>query len=540
MSTTAFVNAALFDGHRYLGPSGTLVVTDGQVTGVSQDGPPAGARVVDVAGGLLAPGFVDAHVHAVQGGLERTRCDLSGGSTRADYLELIRTYAEANPDAPWILGGGWAMAAFPGGNPTAADLDTVVPDRPVFLPNRDHHGAWVNTRAMELAGISRETPDPAHGRFERDADGHPTGTLHEGAMHAVTRHVPDTSPEEYYRGLMAGQAYLHSLGVTGWQDAIVGSYAGMDDAGPTYQLAARRNELTAHVVGALWWDRDRGAEQIASLVERRADYTLGRFRATSVKVMQDGVAENGTAALTTPYLDRCGHTTSNRGHSFVDPHALKSYVGHLNTEGFQVHVHGIGDRGVREALDAFEVIPGLDRGRGRHHIAHLQLVHPDDVPRFAELGVAANIQALWACLDDQMAELTLPFIGEERGRWQYPFGDLHRAGVRLVAGSDWPVSTPNPLEAIHVAVNRWAYGEEGPAGSEPFLPEQALDLETAFAAYTSGSAWVNHRDDAGTLAPGQVADLVVLDRDPFAGDPDEIGAAQVVSTWVEGVPVHES
>ena len=540
MSTTAFVNAALFDGHRYLGPSGTLVVTDGQVTGISPDGPPAGARVVDVAGGLLAPGFVDAHVHAVQGGLERTRCDLSGGSTRADYLELIRTYAEVNPDAPWILGGGWAMAAFPGGNPTAADLDTVVPDRPVFLPNRDHHGAWVNTRAMELAGISRETPDPAHGRFERDADGHPTGTLHEGAMHAVTRHVPDTSPEEYYRGLMAGQAYLHSLGVTGWQDAIVGSYAGMDDAGPTYQLAARRGELTAHVVGALWWDRDRGAEQVASLVERRADYTLGRFRATSVKVMQDGVAENGTAALTTPYLDRCGHATGNSGHSFVDPHALKSYVGHLNAEGFQVHVHGIGDRGVREALDAFEVIPGLDRGRGRHHIAHLQLVHPDDVPRFAELGVAANIQALWACLDDQMAELTLPFIGEERGRWQYPFGDLHRAGVRLVAGSDWPVSTPNPLEAIHVAVNRWAHGEEGPAGSEPFLPEQALDLETAFAAYTSGSAWVNHRDDAGTLAPGQVADLVVLDRDPFAGEPDEIGAAQVVSTWVEGVPVHES
>ena len=539
MTTTAFVNAALFDGHRYVGPSGTVVVTGGRITEVGRDGAPAGARVVDVAGGLLAPGFVDAHVHAVQGGLERTRCDLSEGSTREDYLEMVRTYAEANPDAPWILGGGWAMAAFPGGNPTAADLDSVVPDRPVFLPNRDHHGAWVNTRAMAIAGISRETPDPAHGHFERDADGHPSGTLHEGAMHAVTRHVPDTSPDEYYRGLLAGQAYLHSLGVTGWQDAIVGSYAGMDDVGPTYQLAARRGDLTAHVVGALWWDRDRGAEQIASLVERRSDYTHGRFRATSIKVMQDGVAENGTAALTAPYLDRCGHATSNSGHSFVDPEALKKYVGHLDAEGFQVHVHGIGDRGVREALDAFEVIPGIDRGRRRHHIAHLQLVHPDDVRRFAELGVAANMQTLWACLDDQMIDLTLPFIGEERGSWQYPFGDLHRAGARLVAGSDWPVSTPDPLAAIHVAVNRWAYGEEGPAGSEPFLPGQALDLETAFAAYTSGSAWVNHRDDAGTLAPGQVADVVVLDRDPFAGPTDEIGAAQVVSTWVEGVPVHE-
>ena len=538
MTTTAFVNAALFDGHRYLGPSGTVVVTDGRITRVGEGGPPAGARVVDVGGGLLAPGFVDAHVHAVQGGLERTRCDLSEGGTREDYLEQIRTYAAAHPELRWILGGGWAMAAFPGGTPTAADLDSVVADRPVFLPNRDHHGAWVNTRAMEIAGIDRETPDPPHGRFERDADGHPTGTLHEGAMHAVTQHVPDTTPEEYYRGLLAGQAYLHSLGVTGWQDAIVGSYAGMDDAGPTYQLAARRGDLTAHVVGALWWDRDQGSEQIASLVERRADYTVGRFRATSVKVMQDGVAENGTAALTAPYLDRCGHATSNSGHSFVDPQALKKYVGHLDAEGFQVHVHGIGDRGVREALDAFEMLPAVGRARGRHHIAHLQLVHPDDVPRFAELGVAANLQTLWACLDDQMVELTLPFLGEERAGWQYPFGDLHRAGVRLVAGSDWPVSTPNPLEAIHVAVNRWAHGEDGPAGSEPFLPEQALDLETAFAAYTSGSAWVNHRDDAGTLAPGQVADLVVLDRDPFASGADEIGATQVVSTWVDGVPVH--
>ena len=158
MTTTAFVNAALFDGHRHLGPSGTLVVTDGRITGVGEDGPPAGARVVDVAGGLLAPGFVDAHVHAVQGGLERTRCDLSEGSTREDYLQMVRRYAEAHPDVPWILGGGWAMAAFPGGNPVAADLDSVVPDRPVFLPNRDHHGAWVNTRAMEVAGISTGTP----------------------------------------------------------------------------------------------------------------------------------------------------------------------------------------------------------------------------------------------------------------------------------------------------------------------------------------------------------------------------------------------
>jgi predicted amidohydrolase YtcJ len=535
VSTTAFVNGAVFDGHHHLGKA-TVLVEDGIVTAVGRADVPTGARVVDVGGGLVAPGFVDAHVHAVQGGLERTRCDLSHGSTREDYLGLVKDYADTHPDVPWILGGGWAMSAFPGGTPVASDLDALVPDRPVFLPNRDHHGAWVNTRALELAGITRESPEPPHGRYERDDAGHPTGTLHEGAMYVVAQHVPATPAQAYYDGLLAGQTYLHSVGITGWQDAIVGEYAGMDDAGPTYLAAAQRGDLTAHVVGALWWDRDSGEEQVASLVERRRAFSHGKFRATSIKVMQDGVMENGTAALTAPYLDVHGHPTANSGHSFVEPGALRRYVALLDAEGFQVHVHGIGDRGVREALDAFV---GTNPER-RHHIAHLQLVHPSDVRRFGELGVAANIQALWACLDDQMVDLTLPFLGEERTAWQYPFAALHDSGATLVAGSDWPVSSPHPLEAIHVAVNRWAHGAEGREGSDPFLPEQALDLETAFAAYTSGSAWVNHRDDAGVLAPGKVADLVVLDRDPFPGDPADIGATQVLSTWVDGVAVHES
>lgn len=297
-------------------------------------------------------------------------------------------------------------------------------------------------------------------------------------------------------------------------------------------------------MGALWWDRGRGEEQVDELVERRQRYSRGRLQASSVKIMQDGVAENGTAALSTPYLDRCGHAGPNRGHSFVDPEVLRTCVARLHREGFQVHVHAIGDRAVTEALDAFEHARGEQPNGGhgddpRHHIAHLQLVRPDDVRRFAALGVAANLQALWACLDDQMVELTLPFLGPERAAWQYPFGDLARSGAVLACGSDWPVSTPDPLAAIHVAVNRTAYGEDGRAGSEPFLPEQAISLETAFAAYTSGSSWVNHRDDAGVLRVGAVADLVVLDRDPFLGRPDQVGAARVVSTWVDGVSVFE-
>jgi len=532
-----YAGGALFDGRVHRGAQDVLVA-DGRVVAVGDaaSSDAAGAEVVDLTGGLLAPGFTDAHVHPIQGGLERMRCDLAELATRAEYLTAIAAYAASRPDDEWILGGGWAMPAFPGGNPLASDLDRVVPDRPVFLPNRDHHGAWVNTRALEVAGIDEHTPDPADGRIERDADGRPTGTLHEGATALVSRHLPRTTGEDYYAALLAGQAYLHSLGVTAWQDAIVGAYSGMDDPAATYERADGNGDLKSDVVGALWWERRRGPAQVEDLVGRREAMAGTRFRATSVKIMQDGVAENGTAAMTAPYLDLMGHATDNAGHSFVEPEELRAGVVALDAAGFQVHVHAIGDRGVREALDAFV---GTDPAR-RHHIAHVQLVHPDDVARFAELGVTANLQALWACLDDQMVDLTLPVLGPERSTWQYPFGALHRSGATLVMGSDWPVSTPDPLAAIHTAVTRTAYGEEGRSGREPFLPEQSLDLTTAFSAYTRGSAWVNHREDAGTVEPGAVADLVVLDRDPFDGPDSEIGGTRVVSTWVGGEPVYEA
>jgi predicted amidohydrolase YtcJ len=535
MRTTVFRNAAVFDGHVHRGRVGDVVVGGGRVVAVGADTVPAGAKVVDVDGGLLLPGFTDAHVHPVQGGLERLGCDLSGLPADAGaYVRHVAEHVSTHPGEEWVQGGGWAMAAFPDGLPTARELDEVVGGRAVALANRDHHGMWVSSRALELAGVTASTPDPPDGRIERDAAGRPTGVLHEGAMQLVVDVLPPTSDDRLRAALLEGQRHLHSLGITAWQDAIVGAYSGMQDAGPTYARAAADGDLTGTVVGALWWDRDRGVEQVADLVARREEWSGGRFAATAVKIMQDGVVENGTAALVEPYLDRCGHATRNAGLSFVRPDTLREAVRALDDAGFQVHFHGLGDRGVREALDALE---GTRRER-RHHVAHLQLVHPDDVPRFAAIGVAANIQALWACLDDQMTELTIPFLGPERAGRQYPFADLHAAGARLVAGSDWPVSTPDPLAALHTAVHRTSYGEPAPAGTEPFLPHQALGIEVAFAAYTSGSAWVNHRDDAGVVAPGAVADLVVLDRDPFLA-PEEIGAARVRSTWIDGTCVHE-
>ncbi len=535
-----FTGGAVFTADTVRSRATAVAVTNGRIVAVGgygvRDLIGPSTEVVDLGGRLLVPGFQDAHVHPVSGGLELLRCDLNDAATEDEYLATVAAYAATHPDEEWILGGGWAMSAFPGGTPTAAALDRVLPDRPAFLPNRDGHGAWVNSVALRRAGIDRDTPDPADGRIERDADGHPTGTLHEGAMSLVNRLVPDPSPEFLRDALVAGQRYLHSYGITAWQDAIIGDYSDLVDQGETYRQAAADGTLTGRVVGALWWDRTKGLEQIPSLLERRDRFSHGRFQATSVKIMQDGVAENFTAAMLEPYHDGHGHFTDNSGISFVDPAVLNEAVPQLDSAGFQVHFHAIGDRAVRECLDAVEhAITRNGRSDNRHHIAHIQVIHPEDIPRFCALGVAANMQSLWATLEPQMVELTLPFLGSPRDAWQYPFGDLLRSGAVLAAGSDWSVSSPNPLAAIHTAVNRRAAPGYEEGDYAPFLPEQAIDLGTSLTAYTAGSAWVNHLDRlTGTIEVGKYADLAVLDRDPFDGPADQIGATRVLQTFVEG------
>ncbi|MDY7090884.1 MAG: amidohydrolase [Actinomycetota bacterium] len=514
-----------------------LAVKDGRVLAVGGAelrefvGPQT--EVVDLGGRLLVPGFQDAHVHAVMGGVELGQCDLTGTTDRDEYLRRVRKYAESHPRAEWILGGGWSMESFEQGIPDRRLLDSVVADRPVFLLNRDHHAAWVNTVALERAGITADTPDPASGRIDRESDGTPVGALQEGAMELVD--VPDATAAEKYEGLMRAQRLLLSLGITGWQDAMLAASNGYADVSGAYAQAARDETLIATVVGALWWDREVGVEQIAELVRRRRELTVGRLRCDTVKLMLDGIAENFTAAMTEPYRDSCGHATSNRGMSFIDPEALPRYVTELDRLGFQAHFHALGDRAVRDALNAIEAARNANGPSDtRPHLAHLQVVHPDDVPRFAQLGATANMQPYWAAHEPQMDELTIPFLDPAAVARQYPFGDLYRSGARLAGGSDWPVSTPDPLRGIHVAVNRVLPEEE----REPFLPGQRLDLVTALTAYTAGSAYVNRRDDSGSLRPGFRADLVVLDRDLFSRPAEEIGEARVELTYVDGRRVH--
>jgi predicted amidohydrolase YtcJ len=491
-------------------------------------------RVIDLAGRLLLPGFQDAHVHPISGGMDLLECDVRECDGSDDVLATIARYAAAHPENAWIVGSGWYMADFPGGTPRREDLDAILPDRPAFFPNRDGHSTWVNSRALEIAGIDASTPDPADGRIERDPDGSPTGTLHEGAADIVERLIPPRTADDWYEAFLTGQAYLHRLGITAWQDAIV-----RPDDLAVYRRGAETGALTARVEAALWWERERGAEQVGEFLEASRSIGAGRLRANSVKLMLDGVAETYTASMLSPYLDRKGAPTANRGIDFIDPDELKEHVTRIDAAGLQPHFHALGDRAVRNALDAVEAARAANgMSDTRPHLAHIQVVHPDDVPRFGRLGAIANAQPLWACHDPQMDDLTIPFLGDERATWQYPFGSLLRAGARLAMGSDWAVSTPNPLIEIEVAVNRVLRHPRTPP--VPFLPAERLTLEQAIHAFTLGSAYVNHLDEVtGSIAVGKLADLTVLDRDPFAAGAGPIGDARVLGTFVSGVAVHE-
>lgn len=527
-----------------------VAVKDGRIVAVGTDEGvrphvDAHTELIDLDGRLLLPGFQDAHAHPVASGVEMLRCDLTNAYSIEEYERIIRSFVEAHPDDPWLQGSGWSMDVFPGGRPSKDLLDALEPHRPAYFPSRDGHSAWVNSRALELAGITARSSDPPDGRIERDAEGEPMGTLQEGAMAAVSVLAPVETPALRAEGLRVAQRYLNGLGVTAWQDAIVDDDLVYRSYG-TYVDAAARGELSARVVGALWWQRHLGMEQVDGLLELRTNGRVGRFQATSVKIMQDGVIENGTAATLTPYLDGHGHPTDNSGISFVEPGFLKEVVTRLDAEGFQVHFHALADRAVREALDAIEAARTTNGPNdNRHHLAHIQVVHPDDLPRFRQLDVVANGQPLWAMLEGQMVHLTIPFLGPERSGWQYPFGSLQRAGATLAFGSDWSVSSPDPLQEMHVAVNRtepgsYAYGSpEDP--TEVFLPEERIDLPSAVAAFTIGSAFVNHLDrETGSIEVGKLADLVVLDRDIFAEPADRIADAEVVHTFLEGRQVYEA
>ena len=547
-------NGRVFDGLS-LHPTATAVaVAGGAIAAVGTDAEAlaaAGPRtdVVDLRGRLLTPGFTDAHAHTFMGGIEALACNLAEHRGAGGVQRAVAAHADATGGQGWITGAGWYKGDYDGGFPDARVLDAVVPHRPVYLINRDHHSAWVNTAALGRAGIDEHTPDPPDGRIGRRADGSPSGILHEGAMSLVARLLPPITQATVEAGILYGQRHLHALGVTGWQEAIIGDYAGYPDAAPAYRSLAASGRLTGRATGALWVPRGLTVQDVPDLIkdfrERRRVNAEAGFPTSSAKIMVDGVPENRTAALLDPYepvgCDCGGPSTSDadRGPTYLPPEVLDAVVAALQAARFDLHLHAIGDRAVRTGLDAVAharaVVPSDGSWRPRHTMAHVQLVHPDDVPRFGSLGVTVNAQALWACSDEQMRSLTVPLIGEDRAQWQYPFASMVSGGAPLAMGSDWSVSDADPWQAIHVAVNRT---HPDHPGIPPLVPEEALTLETALSAYTAGSARVT-RSPAGMVRAGLPADLAVLAVDPFDVAAAELHAVAVDLTIAGGRVVFE-
>ncbi len=533
---TIFVNGRIYTVDAERSWADAVAIDDGRITFVGSDadaralaGPDT--RVINLQGRMMLPAIQDSHIHPISSGLEALACDLTDRDGLAEYRATIAEYAAANPDVEWILGSGWLMSEFgPGAKPSRLILDELVPDRPVYLTAADGHTAWVNSRALEIAGITKETPDPSGGIIDRDPDtGEPIGSLQERAMYLVAEHVPTPTMDMRLDALRYTQDMLHRYGVTSMQD----SHVEPDDLA-TYRALAERGELALRVVAALWWERDRGLEQIDDFRHLREEYgDVENLRPTAVKIMQDGVMENYTAAMLEPYLV----PSRTRGISMIEPAFLKEVVTALDAADFQVHFHAIGDAAVRQSLDAVEAALAANGQRGnRHNLSHIQMFDPTDIGRFAELDAVANFQPLWAYADEYVTELTVPFIGEERARWMYPIRSVYDSGGRIAFGSDWSVSTANPFPQIEVAVTRRDPWDES---SVVFVPEERIDLASAIDAFTINAAFVNHQDDTtGSIEVGKLADLIVLDRNLFDIPPEAISETTVLLTLFGGTIVH--
>lgn len=485
-------------------------------------------KVIDLQGKMLLPAFCDSHVHPVSSGMELDGCSLTNINTVTGVLEAIKQCKAQLNGKKWIVGGGWELPLFEKANPSKDLLDQIAPDIPVFLEAADGHSAWVNSKALALAGIDKNTPDPVRGRIERDQNGAPTGTLREAAIRLVARHLPAPTPNDYLAGLRRALKLANSFGITAVQDASVSV-----NELKAYQTLDERGELTVRVVAATRIDPDKAESQIPELVKFRESYSTPRLQATAAKIYVDGVIESHTALLLEPYVDQPGF----RGPSNYTSDKLTKLITVLDRAGFQVHVHAIGDGAIHSALDAFEAAQKANgRNDARHHIAHLELISPDDIPRFAQLNVIANFQPLWAYADSYITDLTEPVLGPERSRWLYPIGSVVRTGAVVVGGSDWSVSSLNPLDAIQVGVTRYDLND---AQRKSWIPDERADLVTMIAAYTINGAYLAHREkQTGSIEVGKDADLVVLSDNLFTTPVNSIHKVKVLLTLLAGREVY--
>jgi predicted amidohydrolase YtcJ len=490
-------------------------------------------QVVELKGKLVTPGFNDGHIHLMSGALSLDRVDLIEDQSLDAVQSRIRGFAAANPKNAWVLGRGWLYGSFPGSLPTKEQLDAVVSDRPAYMECYDGHSGWANSKALALAGITKDTKDPENGVIVRDPKtGGPTGALKESATALVEAKIPKLDAEARYALLLRALQRLNSQGITSVQDA-----GSPREDFALLERARREGRLTVRVVASVGLESGKTDTAIAEgkrlAEEHRSDPVL---RFGTAKAYVDGVIEAHTAAMLEPYSD---DAASGLGLPNWTPEALNAAVVAADKAGLQVYLHAIGDRGVRMALDAHEAaLKANGRTDRRGRIEHIETIHPDDYPRFKALGVIASMQPLHANPDQNNADVWSRNAGPERASRGFSWGNIEKAGGRLIFGSDWPVVTSDVFRGLYCAVTRKTREGTPPGG---WRPELAVSLESALRHYTIDGAHASFEEgEKGSIAVGKRADLAVLSEDLFQSPPETILKTKVLLTVMDGKVVHRS
>lgn len=490
--------------------------------------PPAD-KTINLQGRFAMPGINDAHIHFLSGAMRLSEVDLNDATSLPQIQRLVKEFAKQNAQAPWVLGFGWTYSAIPGGKlPTRAELDAIIKDRPVFLSAYDGHTAWVNSKALELAGVTAETKFDGFGEIVRDAAGQPTGVLKEGAQSLVRSKIPTPTREQRLAGARKMLAWAAQLGITSIQNAH-GSEADLS----IFEELLKSGELTTHTSVAMSVGPRVTAERIAEIAALAKKYSGPMLRVNGIKIMADGVIESHTAAMLAPYSDN-PKTSGDPAWSQGD---LNRVVTLADKAGLQVYIHAIGDRAVRMALDAYANARRANGTREtRHRIEHIETVSPGDIPRFAALGVMASMMPIHA--DPGAGQVWARAVGPEREKHAFAWRSLEQAGAKLVFSSDWTAAISiDPMRGLHTAINRQTKEGTPPGG---WIPEQRIPVESVLRAYTQAGAYSSFEEKTkGTLAPGMCADLIVLSGDPFKTPPEKLHTLKVEATVFEGRVVHQ-
>ena len=489
-------------------------------------------KVVDAGGHLLLPGFEDCHIHFMDGSLGLVEVDLNGASSVAEIQRRVKAYAVSHPKEPWITGMGWTYPTFgPAALPDKKILDEVVPDRPVYLVAFDGHSSWANSKALAMAGITKQTSDPANGKIVRDVNGEATGALKESAGDLVAKVMPKPSREERLDALRKGIHEANKFGLTRVHSA------GQDfEYLDLYDELRRSGELTLRFYVAYFLNPpELRAEDLEKIEQARRMYHDDWISGGVVKTMLDGVVEAHTAAMLTPYSD----DPNQSGKLFWEPAKYKAAVMELDRRGLQIFTHAIGELAVRTALDAYEKAARTNQTKdARPRIEHIETVSAEDIPRFGKLGVIASVQPLHLYPDEDTLDIWARNAGSERAQRAWSFHSIEEHGGQLAFGSDWPVVTMNPWKGMQTGVTRKTH-EGKPEGG--FVPKEAVSVEDAIRAYTLGAAFAGGRErQEGSLEAGKLADLIVVNQDLFKIPASLIDKTEVLLTMVGGRAVYES